>query len=479
MSKEVTMEQIQMLDEMVARARKAAVVIDTYDQERVDYLCRAVTAALYDLKVWGPLCDEAVDETGLGDKVSKRNKRNKLKLILRDCLRSKSVGVIEKIPEKGIVKYAKPVGVIASLVPTTNPCLTPAGQIIYAIKARDVLICSPHPRAKNVTNRCIDIIRETLVRQGAPADIIQGIKQPSISLTQELMKRCDLVIATGGRPMVKSAYSSGIPAYGSGAGNATVIIDDTANTHERRKEAAENTRISKTSDFGSGCSCDGNLIIHESVFDDMVKELIRQGAYLANEREAEALKNAMWDGVGHRLPETVAISPQKLAEAAGFAIPDDRKFIMVMGGGKEGIGKEHLFSGEKLTTLLALFKYEGEFENALDMMRAVFEVGGKGHSCGIYSFSDNHIDRLGKAAPVSRIMVRQPNNKGNAGSSTNGMPPTSSMGCGTWGGNIISENITLKHYMNTTWVARPIPEDMPSLQELFGSFYKDGMDSEK
>lgn len=478
MAKEVSAEQIQMLDEMVARARAAADIIATYDQERVDRLCQAVAAAVCDMKVWAPICDEAVDETGLGDKVTKRNKRNKIKLILRDCLRNKSVGIIEEIPEKGLVKYAKPVGVIATLVPTTNPCLTPAGQIVYAIKARDVLICSPHPRAKNVTNKCINIIREALVREGAPADIIQGIQEPSISLTQELMKRCDLVIATGGRPMVKSAYSSGVPAFGSGAGNATVIIDDTANTPERQREAAMNTRISKTSDFGSGCSCDGNLLIHESVYDGFVQALVAEGAYLANEEEAEKLKNVMWDEIGHRLPNTVAISPQKLAEIAGFEIPVDRKLIAVTGGGKEGVGKEHFFSSEKLTTLLTLFKYEGEFENALDMMRAVFEVGGKGHSCGIYSWNDEHIHRLGMAAPVSRIMVRQPNNRGNSGSSTNGMPPTSSMGCGTWGGNIVSENITLKHYMNTTWVARPLPEDMPSNQELFGDYFKEGMDEE-
>ena len=453
-------------------------IIATYDQQRVDRLCQAVAAAVCDMKVWAPICDEAVDETSLGDKVTKRNKRNKIKLILRDCLRQPSVGIIEENPAKGLVKYAKPAGVIASLVPTTNPCLTPAGQIVYAIKARDVMICSPHPRAKVVTNKIIDIIRATLVREGAPADIIQGIKDPSINLTKVLMERCDLVIATGGRPMVKSAYSSGTPAYGSGAGNATVIIDDTCNTPERQKEAAENTRISKTSDFGSGCSCDGNLVIHESIYDDFVKALVAEGAYLANEEEAEKLKKVMWDETGHRLPNTVAISPQKLALAAGFEIPEDRKFIAVTGGGINDIGKEHFFSSEKLTTLLALFKYEGEFENALTMMQALFNVGGKGHSCGIYSFSDDHIHRLGMAAPVSRIMVRQPNNRGNAGSAWNGMPPTSSMGCGTWGGNIVSENITLKHYMNTTWVARPIAKDMPSNEELFGDFFKPGMDEE-
>lgn len=478
MAKEVTPEQIAQIDEMVARAHTALDIIATCDQQRVDRLCQAVAAAVCDMKVWAPICDEAVDETSLGDKVTKRNKRNKIKLILRDCLRQPSVGIIEENPAKGLVKYAKPAGVIASLVPTTNPCLTPAGQIVYAIKARDVMICSPHPRAKVVTNKIIDIIRATLVREGAPADIIQGIKDPSINLTKVLMERCDLVIATGGRPMVKSAYSSGTPAYGSGAGNATVIIDDTCNTPERQKEAAENTRISKTSDFGSGCSCDGNLVIHESIYDDFVKALVAEGAYLANEEEAEKLKKVMWDETGHRLPNTVAISPQKLALAAGFEIPEDRKFIAVTGGGINDIGKEHFFSSEKLTTLLALFKYEGEFENALTMMQALFNVGGKGHSCGIYSFSDDHIHRLGMAAPVSRIMVRQPNNRGNAGSAWNGMPPTSSMGCGTWGGNIVSENITLKHYMNTTWVARPIAKDMPSNEELFGDFFKPGMDEE-
>ncbi len=478
MAKEITPEQIEMIDEMVAKARRAAKVIETYDQATVDRLCQAVTAAVYPLKVWGNLSDEAVDETRLGDKVTKRNKRNKLKLILRECLRHPSVGVIETIPEKGLVKYAKPVGVIGVLVPTTNPCLTPAGQAIYAIKARDVIICSPHPRAAKVTAKCVNLMRDALKREGADPDIIQVITEPSISVSQYLMTKCDLVMATGGRPMVKSAYSSGVPAYGSGAGNATVIVDETANTPERIREAAMNTRISKCSDFGSGCSCDGNLVVHESVYDEFVKALVAEGAYLASADEAEKIKLVMWDETGHRLPDTVAISPQALAEKAGFSIPDDRKFIAVTGGGMEGIGKEHFFSSEKLTTLLTLFKYEGEFENALDMMRAIFEVGGKGHSCGLYSFSDDHIDRLGKAAPVSRCMIRQPNNRGNSGSAWNGMPPTSSMGCGTWGGNIVSENITLKHYMNTTWVARPILMDMPSNEALFGEFYAPDMDVE-
>ncbi|MDP3866478.1 MAG: aldehyde dehydrogenase, partial [Rhodoferax sp.] len=243
----------------------------------------------------------------------------------------------------------------------------------------------------------------------------------------------------------------------------TMVIDETADI----KEAAMNTRLSKTSDFGSGCSADGNLIIQESIFDALLAQLQVEGGYLANDEEKAKLRRAMWDDEGHRLADTVAVSPQKLAEAAGFSIPADRKFIIVRG---DGIGKEYPYSGEKLTTLLAVYKY-GSFDEALDMMRAIYNVGGKGHSCGIYSFNPEHIHQLAMAAPVSRMMVRQPQSKANAGAFNNGMPMTSSLGCGTWGGNVISENVSLKHYMNTTWVSVPIKEDRPSDQELFGEFY--------
>ncbi len=470
--REITNEELQTMDEMYAKAHAAAKIIEGYDQERVDKLIQAVAWSIANLKTWKELSYEAVEETNLGDPVGKTNKRNKVRGILRDALRQKSVGIIEEIPEKGLTKYAKPIGVIASLVPTTNPVLTPAGQALYAIKARDVIIFSPHPRAKAVTKKAVDVMRAALVREGAPADILQCIEKPSLPMTSEVMKRSDLIIATGGKPMVRSAHSSGKPAYGSGAGNSTMIIDETADV----KEAATNTMISKYSDFGSGCSCDGNLVIHASIYDAMVQELKNVGGYLATKEEAEAIKKVMWDEEGHRLPDTVAISAPKIAKKAGFEIDDSYKFIMVDGENK--IGKEHLFSSEKLTTVLALFKYEGEFENALDMMRAIYDVGGKGHSCGIYSFDDSHIHRLSLVAPVSRIMVRQPQNKANAGSFTNGMPMTSSMACGSWGGNIVSENICLKHYMNTTWVARTIPEDKPSDEELFGEYYDASLEVE-
>jgi sulfoacetaldehyde dehydrogenase len=195
--------------------------------------------------------------------------------------------------------------------------------------------------------------------------------------------------------------------------------------------------------------------------------LIKEGGYLVSPEEKQKLLVVLWDAEGHRTPDTVAISAQRIAARAGFEIPADRTFITVE---ENQIGKEHFFSSEKLCVVLSIFKYSG-FENALQMVEQIFEVGGKGHSCGIYSFDEDHIHRLALMAPVSRIMVRQPQSKANAGAFNNGMPMTSSLGCGTWGGNITSENIHLKHYMNTTWVSRPIPEDRPSEQELFGEFY--------
>ena len=468
--KPLTDDQRQELDDVFARAKKALAIIATYDQARVDRLCQAVAWAVANKRTFTRLVHMGIAESGLGDPESRMGKRMKIRGVLRDALRQKSVGIIEEIPEKGIVKYGKPAGIIACIVPTTNPDLTPAGNAIYAIKARDVVVFSPHPRSKKTAYETVKLMRAALEREGAPADILQCVTRVNIPMSQAVMARADLVVATGGQPMVRAAYSSGTPAYGVGAGNSTMIIDETANL----EEAARNTRLSKTSDFGSGCSADGNLLIEASIFDRFLAQLQSEGGYLASAEEKALLRKAMWDAEGHRTSNTVAIAPQQLARIAGFSIPADRKFIIVHG---DGIGKEHPYSGEKLTTLLAVHKYHG-FDDALNMMRDIYEVGGKGHSCGIYSFDQSHIHALALAAPVSRIMVRQPQSKANAGAFNNGMPMTSSLGCGTWGGNIVSENVHLKHYMNTTWVSVPIKVDQPSDEELFGEFYDPALETE-
>jgi acyl-CoA reductase-like NAD-dependent aldehyde dehydrogenase len=463
MSREITAEEQQLAQDLLARARAAMDAVRDYDQEQVDRMCRAVGWATANEKTFTRLAHMGVDESGLGDREGRPGKRFKIIGVLRDALRQKSIGVIEEDPAKGIVKYAKPAGVIASLIPSTNPALTPPVTAIYALKCRDAVIFSPHPATRATTNETVRVMRETLKKVGAPADLLQCIEKPSIPLARELMAICDLTLATGGKPMVQAAYSSGRPAYGVGAGNSTIVVDETADVNE----AARNTRISKTSDFGSGCSADGNMLVDSSLYDAMLEQLQTEGGYLCNEEEKALLEKALWDASGRRTINTVAVSAQHIAEIAGFKIPDDRKFLLVR---QQEIGPEHKFSSEKLCVVLAVYRYDG-FDQALKMVHDIYEVGGKGHSCGIFSFDDAHIDALAGVAPVSRMMVRQPQSKANAGAFNNGMPMTSSLGCGVWGGNITNENVNLKHYMNVTWVSRPIPEDRPSDEELFGEFY--------
>jgi sulfoacetaldehyde dehydrogenase len=464
MARAVTEEEKQYAQELLQRARCAMRAIENYDQQTIDRLCQAVAWATANEETATRLAYMGVDESGLGDREGRPNKRFKIMGILRDALRQKSIGVIEEIPEKGIVKYAKPAGVIASIVPVTNAALTEPGNGLYALKCKDAIIFSPHPASKKTTLETVRIMRACLKRYGAPEDIFQCVERPSIPLAQELMAICDLTIATGGSAMVRAAYSSGKPAYGVGAGNATMVIDETANI----EEAARNTRLSKTSDFGSGCSADGNLLVDSTIYDRFLDQLQLEGGYVVSEDQKALLHAALWDPEGHRTSNTIARPATRIAEIAGFGVPDGTKFLIVP---EDRIGKEHLFSSEKLSPVLAIFRYHG-FEQALSMVEAIYDVGGKGHSCGIYSFDDDHVHRLALTAPVSRIMVRQPQSKANAGAFNNGMPMTSSMGCGVWGGNITNENLNLKHYMQVTWVSRPIPEDRPSEAELFGEFYQ-------
>jgi sulfoacetaldehyde dehydrogenase len=461
MARPITDEEKQVAKDLLERARAAMRAIENYDQERVDRLCRAIAWVTSNQETATRLANMSVDESSMGSREPGR--RAKVLGILRDALRQKSMGAIEEIPEKGIVKYAKPAGVIAALIPVTSPYVTPAGMAIYAIKCKDAVIFSPHPASRNTTNEVVRLMRCALKQCGAPEDILQCVPKPSIPLAQEIMATCDLTMATGGQAMVRAAYSSGKPAFGVGAGNATMVIDETADI----AEAAMNTRISKTNDYGSGCSADGNLLVEASIYDRFLVRLQEEGGYLVSEDEKKLLQAAYWDAEGHRTADTIARPAHVVAERAGFRIPADKTFLVVP---EEEIGKDHLFSTEKLGVVLAIFRYSG-WQNALEMVRRIFDTAGKGHSCGIYSFSDQHVHELALVAPVSRMMVRQPQSRANAGYFTNGMPMTSSMGCGIWGGNITNENISLKHYMNVTWVSKPIPEDRPSEQELYGEFY--------
>ena len=464
MARELTDEERQLASDMLERARVAMAQIEDWSQKDLDRLSQAIAWYAGNEETFTRLAQQGVDESGIGDRNGRPAKRFKIHMVLRDVLRTPSTGIVETDEARGLVKYAKPAGVIASLIPMTNPAMTPPVTGVSSANARNAVIFSPHPRTAGTTFEMVEVMRAACRAVGAPEDLFQSIRYPSIPLTQHLMEICDLTLATGGKPMVKAAYSSGRPAFGVGAGNSSIVIDDTADI----EIAAQNSRISKTSDFGSGCSADGNLIIQQSIYDEMVQALIDEGGYLCSSGEKAMLEKAMWDEKGNRTFPTIACPPQQTADVAGFKIPEDRKFLMVENQGQ--IGPEHKFSKEKLTTLMALYHFDS-FDDALDTVSKIYATGGKGHSCGIYSHNDENIDRLARLAPVSRMMVRQPQSKANAGAWTNGMPMTSSLGCGIWGGNITNENVTMKHMMNYTWVSRPIAEDRPSEQELFGEFY--------
>ena len=464
MAKELTELERKFADELLYRAKSAQNEIENWTQSQLDRLSQAIAWYSGNEKTFTRLAQQGVDESGIGDREGRPAKRFKIHMVLRDVLRTPSTGIVETDEKKGLVKYAKPVGVIASLIPMTNPAMTPPVTGVSSANARNAVIFSPHPRTAKTTFEMVEAMRDACEAAGAPRDLFQSIRHPSIPLTQYLMEICDLTLATGGKPMVKAAYSSGKPAYGVGAGNSSIVIDETADV----AIAAQNTRISKTSDFGSGCSADGNIIIQKSIYQDMIAALINEGGYLCDQIEKDLLEKAMWDEQGNRTFPTIACKPQQTADVAGFSIPDDRKFLMVDNQGQ--IGENFKFCKEKLTTLMSLYCFD-QFDEALTIVRSIYQVGGKGHSCGIYSHDDKNIDALARIAPVSRMMVRQPQSKANAGSWTNGMPMTSSLGCGVWGGNITNENVTIKHMMNYTWVSRPIAEDRPSEQELFGEFF--------
>src|SRR6187397_2290301 len=279
--REITVEESETVAQLVSRARTAMAEAESLDQAAVDRLCRAIAWAGGNLATATRLAEMSVAESGMGSPEPSR--RGKVLGILRDALRQKSMGVIEELPEKGIVKYAKPAGVIAALIPVTSPYVTPIGIAIYALKCKDAVIFAPHPASRRTTNETVRLMRAALEALGAPPDLLQCVERPSIPLSQALMAGCDLTIATGGPPMVRAAYSSGKPAYGVGAGNATMVIDETADI----KEAAGNTKISKTNDNGSGCSADGNLVVESQIYDAFLAQLQQEGGYVVTGHEKD------------------------------------------------------------------------------------------------------------------------------------------------------------------------------------------------
>ena len=447
---------------LVARSRAAQEQIADYSQEQVDALIRAMVWAVAKPDVAEMIARHTVEETQLGNYDGKYLKIfRKTRATLMDIIDDKSVGVIEEDTERGLVKIAKPVGVFGALSPSTNPEATPVIKAISAVKGRNSIIVAPHPRAK-LTNKLIcDLMREAIVKMGAPADLVLSIDTPTVEKTQELMRQCDRILATGGSAMVTAAYSSGTPALGVGVGNAVITVDETADLDD----AAEKIRLSKTLDLAASCSSDNSVILVDAIHDTMLAKLVEKGGLILDEEQKAKLQQAIWVD-GHINAKVVAQTPKFIADYAGFDIPDDTAFFIVP---ETGAGPDHPFSGEKMTVTMALYRAK-DVDEAIELTNRIQSYQGQGHSCGIYSTSDANIMKLAEGTRTSRVMVNQPQAASNSGNLWNGMRQTFSLGCGSWGGNGTNNNITWRDLINETWVSKPLatPKTLPSDEALFG-----------
>ena len=453
-------EEIEVL---INRSREAQKQIENYTQEQVDELIRAMVWSVAKPGMAEEIAQFTVDETQLGNYDGKFLKiQRKTRATLMDIIDDKSVGILEEDSERAIVKIAKPMGVIGALSPSTNPEATPVIKSIHAVKGRNSIIVAPHPRAKLTNKKICDLMREAIVKCGAPADLVQAIERPRLELTNELMAQCDRVLATGGGAMVNAAYSSGTPALGVGVGNAVITVDDTADLDD----AAEKIRISKTLDLAASCSSDNSVILVESIYEKMISKLKDKGGFLVNEEEKQKLKETLWDEEGHLNTAIVAQPAEKIADMANIEIPEGTGFYIVP---ETGWGKEFPFSGEKLSVIMALYR-ASDIEHAIELTNNIQAYQGQGHSCGIYSNSDENIMKLANSTKTSRVMVNQPQAASNSGNLWNGMRQTFSLGCGSWGGNGTNNNISWRDLINETWVSKPLSQtkELISDEELFG-----------
>lgn len=460
----MSMSAVEYVASLVERARKAQAIAEGFTQEQVDELCAAIAYNGTKKEFATDVCKLLVEESGMGLADHKFGKMmTKIKGTYRDMKGQKSVGVVERNEALGLLKLAKPVGVVGALIPVTNGEATPFVKAITAIKGRNAIILAPHPKAKKTNMVAAENIRATLKKYGAPEDLVIGIdpEYVSVETSGELMKQADMVLATGGTPMVKAAYSSGTPTIGVGTGNASMIVDGSTDLDN----VANMVMRSKTFDYATSCSTENNLIVNVEVYDDFVKAMEKQGGYfIANGTpEKDKLREAVWPD-GHTLSRHIVAQPvEKIAEIAGLTLPAGTKFIMVE---EDGIGHDHLFSGEKLSVITTLHKYT-DFEDALNKLEAILDFMGQGHSCGIHTKYDYRVLQVSERMKVSRIMVNQPQCLANSGAWTNGMPMSMTLGCGTWGNNSVSHNVTWKDLLNFTWVSYPIPSTQPTDEELF------------
>lgn len=448
------------IDAYLQRARTAQEKFEKMSQQQVDLAVKTIGKVVYENAEF--LAEIAVEETGMGnvpDKIAKN--KQKAGIVWNNLRGKKSRGILETDEETGITTVAKPMGVVAAITPCTNPIVTPMSNAMFALKCGNAIIITPHHKSQKCSTRTVEMINKELEKLGYPQHLIQILDEHSREHTKNLISSADVVIATGGAGMVQAAYSSGRPALGVGAGNVQCIIDEGYDY----KEAVPKIITGRAYDYGIICSGEQSVICPEAEFENILEEFEKNGGYVVRDPEELAgLREALFqDGKPNR--HSVGQSPEAVAELSGIRIPKGTKVIVAVA---EGTGPSDLLGGEKMAPVLAAYSYKN-LQEGVQIARENLEKDGKGHSVSFHSDSEAHIEYVGTQLCVSRFVINQVSASSAGGSYFNGLAPTNTLGCGSWGHNSISENLDYKHLMNVSRIARYMPDNhVPTEEELWG-----------
>ena len=459
------------VESIVERGRVAQKIYEGYTQAQVNLVIEAVAWAILEPNRNQELAELAVRDTGLGDVADKfkKNFRKTLGLV-RDLSSAKTVGIISEDLKTGLTEYARPVGVVAAITPSTNPGATPINKILNALKCRNAVIIAPSPKGQSTCARLLEFVHHQLDQVKAPRDLVQMLPSPiTKDSTNELMRLVDLVVATGSQSNIRAAYTCGTPAFGVGAGNVLVIIDEYADL----AGAASKILQSKTFDNATSCSSENGTVICAQVYDKAISALEAVGGLMLDAADKKRLEDVMFHN-GKLTSTLTAQNPAVIAERAQLQNPKAKsaKFFMVE---EQGFGPEAPFSGEKLSPVLTVWK-AADFEAAKKLIADVYAYQGAGHSVGLHTAQSGETlepraAALAQQLPVARIIVNQAHAIATGGSFENGLPFSLSMGCGTWGKNNFSDNMNYRHYLNVTRVVRPIPEHVPKVEDLLKEYF--------
>ena len=461
--REIIQAELDEIEELYQRARKAFEVIQFWPQDKVNEMVAAVGWEWQKVSTAEALAKQAVGESGIGDYDSKVAKiQSKTRGTLWDMKDAKTCGLVEVDRERGLRKYAKPMGVVANVVPSTNPESTICCIGLSLLKTRNATIVSPHPRTQGSSFLTVEYGRKALRKIGAPEDLMISIKEGSPTKARALMRRSDFVVATGGAALVKVVYESGTSCQTVSSGNVVSFVDETTDL----KVAAAKIVKSKIANNSASCSSENAVALEESIYDEMIENLKAEGGYLCSTEERERLRETMWPD-GKILNREIVARPVKvIADKAGIDIPEGTRFLMVLG---EKAGPADRFSGEKISLVLTVWKWD-DFSEMVARVQEMLRFSGEGHSVSIHSERDDRRIELAEKTNVGRVICNMPHAMANSGSWFNGTPFTDTLGGGSWAGNMTSENVNWKHFMNYTLMSESIQEYIPNDEDLFGEY---------